>query len=124
MSYFPTDIPFMSPEELKANGIEINRSEKSNSSNLRRCPFCNKEAGVKVSGHAVRNAKLYGCGPRNGRVDGEEPYFVVTYRLGCFGCGIVFTHESQFEAREDGSIKVIVDGYKIVADKWNRRGEK
>lgn len=27
MSYFPCDIPFMSPEELEANGIKIHKDE-------------------------------------------------------------------------------------------------
>lgn len=56
MSYFPTDIPFMSEEELKANGIEVNCSEKPNNSTLRRCPFCGGEARL------IRNArrKIYG----------------------------------------------------------------
>ena len=40
MSYFPTDIPFMSEEELKANGIKVNCSEKPNSLKLKPCPFC------------------------------------------------------------------------------------
>ena len=43
MSYFPTDIPFMSEEELKANGIKVNCSEKPNNSGLRKCPFCGSE---------------------------------------------------------------------------------
>ena len=56
MSYFPTDIPFMSEEELKANGIKTNCSEKPNSSGLRKCPFCGGEARL------IRNArrKIYG----------------------------------------------------------------
>ena len=56
MSYFPTDIPFMSEEELKANGIKINCSEKPNNSGLRKCPFCGGEARL------IRNArrKIYG----------------------------------------------------------------
>ena len=56
MSYFPTDIPFMSEEELKANGIKINCSEKPNNSDLRKCPFCGGEARL------IRNArrKIYG----------------------------------------------------------------
>lgn len=42
MSYFPTDIPYMSEEELKANGIKINCSENLNNSTPRPkpCPFC------------------------------------------------------------------------------------
>ena len=46
MSYFPMDIPLMSEEELEANGIEINCSEKPNSSGLQKCPFCGGEATV------------------------------------------------------------------------------
>ena len=112
MSYFPTDIPFMSEEELKANGIKVNSSEEPNSSGLQKCPFCGKAAKVKVCGHAVKTKRL----------DGEEPYFKVTYKLGCFDCDITFTHESQFEADANGKVKIIVDGYKVAAEKWNRRG--
>ena len=56
MSYFPTDIPFMSEEELKANGIKINCSGKPNNSSLQKCPFCGGEARL------IRNArrKIYG----------------------------------------------------------------
>lgn len=56
MSYFPTDIPFMSEEELKANGIKVNCSGKPNNSGLRKCPFCGGEARL------IRNArrKIYG----------------------------------------------------------------
>lgn len=56
MSYFPTDIPFMSEEELKENGIKVNCSEKPNNSKLRECPFCGGEARL------IRNArrKIYG----------------------------------------------------------------
>ena len=56
MSYFPTDIPFMSEEELKANGIEANCSEKPNNSGLQKCPFCGGEARL------IHNArrKIYG----------------------------------------------------------------
>ena len=56
MSYFPTDIPFMSEEELKENGIKVNCSEKPNNSGLRKCPFCDGEARL------IRNArrKIYG----------------------------------------------------------------
>ena len=56
MSYFPTDIPFMSEAELEANGIKVNCSEEPNSSGLRKCPFCGGEARL------IRNArrKIYG----------------------------------------------------------------
>ena len=56
MSYFPTDIPFMSEEELKANGIKINCSEKPNGSTLRRCPFCGGEARLLLNA----KRKIYG----------------------------------------------------------------
>ena len=114
MSYFPTDIPFMSEEELKENGIKVNCSEKPNNSGLRKCPFCDKEAKVKIYNYAKRTR----------RADGEEPYFAVTYKIGCFDCGVTFAYETEIEAKEDGSIEVVTDGYKIAADKWNRRGEK
>lgn len=114
MSYFPTDIPFMSEEELKANGIKVNCSEKPNNSKLARCPFCDKEAKVKVYNYAKRAR----C------ADGEEPYFVVTYKIGCFDCGVTFAYETEIEAKENGSIEIVTDGYRNAADRWNRRGEK
>ena len=112
MSYFPTDIPFMSEEELKANGIKVNCSEKSNSSNLRRCPFCGKEAEIEMAGHEVRY-------PREGARG-----FAVTYKVGCSDCCIRFAADSLFIPIEDGSIVTVKDGYKIAVDAWNRRGEK
>lgn len=131
MSYFPTDIPFMSEEELKANGIKvncfmsegelkangakINCSEKPNNSKLRRCPFCGKEAKVGICGYAARDAAT---------TYGVEKFFVATYKVGCFDCDITFAYESKFEAKKDGGIEVIIDGYKMAAEKWNGRNEE
>ena len=56
MSYFPTDIPFMSEEELKANGIKVNCSEKPNNSKLKPCPFCGGEARLLLNA----KRKIYG----------------------------------------------------------------
>lgn len=114
MSYFPTDIPFMSEEELKANGIKVNCSEKPNNSKLRRCPFCGKEAKVYIYGYAAKTR----------RMDGEEPYFVATYKIGCFDCGVTFAYETEIEAKEDGSTEVVTDGYQNAADRWNMRGDE
>ena len=114
MSYFPTDIPYMSEEELKANGIEVGRSGKPNDLELRDCHFCSRPAKVRQRGHtAVTNCP-----------NGGKPYFVVTYSIGCFECGVFFTHESKFETTDNGGVKFFLDGYKIAADKWNKRGEK
>lgn len=111
MSYFPTDIPFMSDEELKANGIRVNCSEKPNNSGLQKCPFCEKEATVRVANHKVVKPS-----------EGGRPYFSVTYTLGCFDCGVTFAYESKFEPNKAGTITVLQDGFKEAAAKWNRRG--
>lgn len=111
MSYFPTDIPFMSEEELKENGIKVNCSEKPNNSGLQKCPFCGKEASVRITGHDVVKSR-----------NGDGLCFVVTYRLGCFDCGVTFSHESKFEPNNAGTITITQDGYKEAAAKWNRRG--
>lgn len=73
MSYFPTDIPFMSEEELKANGIKVNCSEKPNGSKLisgvliegmqmpyecRMCPLCRYFSSVGVTQCMVTQATL------------------------------------------------------------------
>lgn len=111
MSYFPTDIPFMSEAELEANGIKTNCSEKPNNSLLDKCPFCGKEARVRMNNYRVIN-------PSNG----GKPYFVVTYTLGCFDCGVTFAYESYFEPNNTGTVTITQDGYKEAAKKWNRRG--
>lgn len=92
------------------NGIQDMFKPNADSPHLQNCPFCGKDAKVKVYGHKHTN--------------GDEPYFAVTYQIGCFDCGITFTHESQFTANKDGRIHVLVDGYKIVTDKWNKRAGK
>ncbi len=92
---------------------ETNCSEKPNNSLLDKCPFCGKEAKVKMYGHVMRTR----------RMDGEEPYFAVTYKIGCFDCGVTFTYETEIEAKEDGNIEVVMDGYRNAADRWNRRGD-
>ena len=59
MSYFPSDISFMSEEELKANGIRIPKSKderagteqgrrerEMSNAELKPCPFCGGEAEV------------------------------------------------------------------------------
>jgi len=101
-------------KELPSADNEVGRPEEPNKLGLRNCPFCGKEAKVKIYGHAARTR----------RMDGEEPYFAVTYRVGCFDCGVTFAYETEIEAKEDGSIEVVTDGYKIAADKWSRRGEE
>lgn len=101
-------------KELPSADNEVGRPEEPNKLGLRNCPFCGKEAKVKIYGHAARTR----------RIDGEETYFAVTYKLGCFDCGMVFTYESQFEAREDGSIETVLNGFRHAADKWNGRGEE
>ena len=111
MSYFPTDIPFMSEEELKANGIEVNCSEKPNNSGLQKCPFCGKEARMRMTNYRVVNAP-----------NGINPYFAVTYTLGCFDCGVKFSYESKFEPNNAGTVTITQDGYREAAEKWNRRG--
>jgi hypothetical protein len=113
MSYFPTDIPFMSDEELKANGIKVNCSEEPNNSGLQKCPFCSKEARVRVTNHKVVKP-----------TEGGRPYFSVTYTLGCFDCGVTFAYESKFEPNNAGTVTITQDGYSVAAAKWNRRGEK
>lgn len=95
MSYFQTDIPYMSEEELKENGIKVSHSEKPNDFGLRDCPFCSRPAKVRQRGHAAIT----------NRPDGGKPYFVVTYSVGCFECGVFFTHESKFETTDDGGAK-------------------
>lgn len=111
MSYFPTDIPFMSDEELKVNGIKVNCSEKPNNSGLQKCPFCGKEATVRIGREDVIK-------PNNG----GRSYFLATYTLGCFDCGVTFSYESKWEPNKAGAITVLQDGYKEAAAKWNRRG--
>jgi hypothetical protein len=113
MSYFPTDIPFMSEEELKANGIKVSRPEEPNELGLRNCPFCGKEAKVRMTNYRVVATP-----------SGIKPYFAVTYTLGCFDCGVKFSYESKFEPNNAGTVTITQDGYKEAADKWNRRGEE
>ena len=47
MSYFPTDIPYMSEEELKENGIKVNCSDKPNNS----CKWCGYVGMVDSQGN-------------------------------------------------------------------------
>lgn len=109
MSYFPTDIPFMSPEELKANGIKISGSEEPNNSKLKPCPFCGKDAVVIIVNNKTQ------C-----KNDGSV-IFGVTYKIGCPDCEIKFAANSLFIPKKDGNIETVENGYKMVADAWNRR---
>ena len=40
MSYFPCDIPYMSKEELEANGIRIPQDKKQEQPEIIRCGHC------------------------------------------------------------------------------------
>jgi uncharacterized Zn finger protein len=88
-------------------------SEKPNNSLLDKCPFCSKEARVRVTNHKVVKP-----------TEGGRPYFSVTYTLGCFDCGVTFAYESKFEPNNAGTVTITQDGYSVAAAKWNRRGEK
>lgn len=93
MSYFPTDIPFMSEAELEANGIKVKGSEKpNNSSGLRKCPFCGGEARL------IRNARR--------KIYGKDEY-----RVGVVACCDVC------EAR------MFYGSEKLAIEAWNRRAE-
>lgn len=46
MSYFPSDISFMSHDELIENGIHIPKD-----SAIKKCPFCGNHAEIKRGGH-------------------------------------------------------------------------
>lgn len=47
-------------------------------------------------------------------------FFVKTHSVGCTGCGINITHQSQFKF-ENGKIHFIENGYEILLNKWNKR---
>lgn len=97
MSYFPTDVPYMNEEELKANGIKVNCSEKPNSSGLQKCPFC-------------------GCGATLCEDEGA-------YKVFCLGvhCDAQYGWCASEEQAVNGWNRR--DGYKEAAEKWNRRAE-
>jgi hypothetical protein len=97
--------------ELPSVQPETNCSEIPNSSGLQKCPFCGKEARVRMNNYRVIN-------PSNG----GKPYFVVMYTLGCFDCGVTFAYESYFEPNNTGTAMITQDGYSVAAAKWNRRG--
>lgn len=50
MGYFPSDIPFMSHDELIKNGINI-PNDNPDTHVIKRCPFCGSEAEIKRGGH-------------------------------------------------------------------------
>lgn len=100
-------------KELPSVDNEVGRPEEPNKLGLRNCPFCGKEAKVRMTNYRVVATP-----------SGIKPYFAVTYTLGCFDCGVKFSYESKFELNHAGGVTITQDGYREAADKWNRRGEK
>lgn len=61
MSYFPSDIPFMSHDELIENGIHI---PKDMSKELKPCPFCGSKNVVLENKNGGYQVRCRFCGAR------------------------------------------------------------
>lgn len=75
------------------------------SEELKPCPYCGKKAESFIT-----NTGCY-----------REGTFFVSFKVGCEPCGIYFSARTEFDVNADGTIKILKDGYKIAAEKWNRR---